>query len=387
MSHSTIEFIDLAAQRKRLGPQIEQAIARVLDHGRFVLGPEVGELEARLQTFSGARHCVTCANGTDALELGLAALGVGPGDAVIVPAFTYLATAEAVVRLGATPVFADVDQTSFNMCGDSAEAAIGVAKGLGLNVRCIIPVDLFGQPADYDMIGRLAEKHGLKVLADAAQSFGASWRGRKVGSLADVTITSFYPSKPLGCYGDGGAVFTDDPEIASLLRSLRNHGPADSGAIGERIGRNSRLDTIQAAILLEKLSIFESEIEARNTVARRYAERLPRSVVAPTVHQENLSVWAQYTLKVPGDRNAIAAACRASGTPIAVHYTAPLHWLPTYKRFPTATPRLAGAEQLSTCVMSLPMHGYLDEATQDRVIDAVRRAVDSCAQSPSKANA
>ncbi len=381
MNNTAIQFIDLLAQRRRLGPRIDRAVARVLDHGRFVLGPEVNELEERLQAFSGARYCITCANGTDALELALSAMNIGPGDAVIVPAFSYVATAEAVARVGATPVFADVDEETFNLCPESAETAILAAKDLGLAVRAIMPVDLFGQPADYSAIHRLAEMHDLKVLADAAQSFGATWRERRVGSLADVTTTSFYPAKPLGCYGDGGAIFTNDATLAALLRSLRCHGQSGSGGFAH-VGRNSRLDTIQAAVLIEKLSAFEEEIEARNVAAKRYAERLPARVVVPKVAPGSQSVWAQYTVRVPGDRDDVAAACRAAGVPIAVHYATPLHRLPPYQPFPKATPQLKRAEALARDVLSLPIHADLDEPTQDRVIDAMREAVGAHAPKP-----
>ena len=375
MDKTAIQFIDLSAQRRRIGSRIDRAMNRVLEHGRFILGPEVSELEARLAAFSGARHCITCANGTDALELSLYAMEIGPGDAVIVPAFSFVATVEAVARVGATPVFADIDAQTFNIDPESAEAAIQAAKALGLAPRCIIPVDLYGQPADYAAIDRLAAAHGLKVLADAAQSFGATWRGRRVGALADFTTTSFYPAKPLGCYGDGGAIFTDDAERAALLRTLRCHGQDDAAGGFTRVGRNSRLDTIQAAVLLEKLAVFEDEIAARNAAADRYAERLPSEVVAPKIGADVQSVWAQYTVKAPGDRDKLAAACRQAGVPIAVHYATPLHWAPAYRDFPTAAPRLKVAEALSRSVMSLPMHADLDEATQDRVAEALRAAL------------
>jgi dTDP-4-amino-4,6-dideoxygalactose transaminase len=370
-----IEFVDLSAQRRRLGPAIDRAIARVLEHRCFVLGPEVHELERRLEAFSGVGQCVTCANGTDALELALTALQIGSGDAVIVPAFSFVASAEAVVRVGATPVFADVDAESFNLSPESAGEAIRVARDLGLSVRCLLAVDLFGLPSDYSAINRLAKAHGLKVVADAAQSFGGAWQGRKVGSLADVTTTSFYPSKPLGCYGDGGAIFTDDEMLARLLRSLRCHGQSQTVDMFERIGRNSRLDTIQAAVLIEKLSAFECEIEARNAAAKRYSEGLPAPIIVPRISKDAESVWAHYTVRVPGARDQVAESCRASGVPIAIHYRTPLHHLPAYRRFPTAASRLERAEALSRDVFSLPMHADLDEETQDRVIDTVRKAL------------
>ncbi len=387
MDKPAIDFIDLAAQRRRLGPRIDRAIARVLEHGRFILGPEVVELEDRLQAFSGARHCITCANGTDAIELALSAMNIGPGDAVVVPAFSYVATVEAVARVGATAVFADVDAQSFNLCPESTETAIRAAKDLGLSVRCIMPVDLFGQPADYSAIYRLAETHELKVLADAAQSFGATWRGRRVGSLADVTTTSFYPAKPLGCYGDGGAIFTNDAALASLLRSLRCHGQSGPSGAFEHVGRNSRLDTIQAAVLIEKLSAFEGEIEARNEAAKRYADRLPAPVVVPQIAAGNQSVWAQYTVKIPAGRDDVVASCRAAGVPIAVHYATPLHQVPAYRRLPRAAPQLKTAEALARDVLSLPMHSDLDEATQGRVVDAIREAVAARATKPLHARA
>jgi dTDP-4-amino-4,6-dideoxygalactose transaminase len=387
MDKAIMEFIDLSAQRRRLGLRIDRAVARVLDHGRFILGPEVDELERRLQEFSGARYCVTCANGTDALELALSAMNIGPGDGVVVPTFTYVATAEAVVRVGATPIFADVDAETYNLRPESVAAAIRAAEHLGLRARCVMPVDLFGQPADYAAIHRLAETHGLKVLADAAQSFGATWRGGRVGALAGVTTTSFYPAKPLGCYGDGGAIFTNDEALASLLRSLRRHGQSERGDAYIHIGRNSRLDTFQAAVLIEKLSAFEEEIEARNVAARRYAERLPAQVVAPRIAEGNRSVWAQYTVRVPVGRDKVAASCRAAGVPIAIHYATPLHQAPAYRRFPTAAPQLENAESLSQEVLSLPMHADLDERTQDRVIDAIREAVAAAATKPRRARA
>ncbi len=267
-------FIDLAAQRERLGDSVERAISAVLNHGQFVLGPEVTELERQLAAFCGARHCISCANGTDALLLALMAEGVGAGDAVFVPAFTFVATVEVAVLAGATPVFVDVRRDSFNLDVESLDAAIGEAKKRGLKPRCVIPVDLYGQPADYDAINEIAEAHGLLVIADAAQSFGASLAGKKVGTLAAYTATSFYPSKPLGGYGDGGAVFTDDDDKAARLLALRNHGKGPGRPDIEYLGLNSRLDSIQAAILLEKLRLFPGEIIARQTIADRYNDGL-----------------------------------------------------------------------------------------------------------------
>jgi dTDP-4-amino-4,6-dideoxygalactose transaminase len=369
-------FIDLAAQRERMGDRIEQAISTVLKHGQFVLGPEVAELERQLASFCGARHAITCANGTDALLLILMAEGIGPGDAVFIPAFTFVATAEVVVIAGATPVFVDVRPDTFNLDVEGLEAAISEAKRRGLRPRCVIPVDLFGQPADYNTIRPLAEANGLVVVADAAQSFGASLYGEKVGTLADYTATSFYPSKPLGSYGDGGAMFTNDDDKAELLLSLRNHGKGPGRPDFEHVGLNSRLDTIQAAILLQKLQLFPEEIPARQAAAERYHEALASVVQVPKLMPGATSVWAQYTV-VTEHRAELLKACREAGVPTAIHYTSALHTLPPYRDFPTAASGLPQAERLAERVISVPMHPYLTEKTQDLVINTVRGALAS----------
>jgi dTDP-4-amino-4,6-dideoxygalactose transaminase len=369
-------FIDLAAQYRRIGDRVERAISAVLEHGQYILGPEVTELERRLAAFCGAGHCIACANGTDALLLVLMAEGIGPGDAVFVPAFTFVATAEVVVLAGATPVFVDVRADSFNLDPESLEAAIGEAKRMGLRPRCVIPVDLYGQPADYQAIGRVVEANDLVVLADAAQSFGASLNGQKVGTLAAYTATSFYPSKPLGGYGDGGAIFTDDDAKAKLLRAIRCHGRHQDGSECGQVGLNSRLDAIQAAILLEKLLVFPEEIVARQASAERYGEGLGAAVQVPKLMAGATSVWAQYTI-VTERRDELAKACREAGVPTAIHYASPLHVLPAYRQFPMAPSGLSQAAWLAGHVISLPMHAYLTEETQDLVIDAVRDAVRS----------
>jgi dTDP-4-amino-4,6-dideoxygalactose transaminase len=367
-------FIDLTAQRERIGDRIERAIGAVLKQGQFVLGPEVAELEHRLGEFCGAKHAVSCANGTDALLLVLMAEGIGPGDAVFVPAFTFVATAEVVVLAGATPIFVDVRRDSFNLDTDSLEAAIGEAERRGLKPRCIIPVDLYGQPAEYQAIREIAEANNLLVLADAAQSFGASLNGHKVGTLADYTATSFYPSKPLGCYGDGGAIFTDDSAKAKHLVALRCHGRHPDGTECGQVGLNSRLDTFQAAILLEKLAIFPQEIAARQRSADRYAEGLSAVAQVAQLMSGATSVWAQYTI-VTDRRAELAKACRDAGVPTAIHYASPLHVLPAYREFPTAPGGLPNAEWLAERVISLPMHGYLADEAQDFVIRTVRGAL------------
>ncbi len=368
-------FVDLAAQQKHLGDSIERAISAVLKHGQFILGPEVVELERQLAAFCGAKHCVSCANGTDALLLALMAEGIGKGDAVFVPAFTFVATVEVAALAGATPVFVDVRRDTFNMDVASLEAAIGDAKRRGLKPRCIIPVDLYGQPADYDAICGIADAYNLLVIADAAQSFGASLCGRKVGTLAAYTATSFYPSKPLGGYGDGGAVFTDDEEKAARLLALRNHGKGPNRPEVEYVGLNSRLDSIQAAVLLEKLRLFPIEIPARQEKADRYNEGLASVVEVPRLMPGTTSVWAQYTI-VTENRDALAKTCREAGVPTAIHYASALNRLPPYRQVPTPPAGLRQAEWLAERVISLPMHPYLTDAMQDLVIDTVRGAVD-----------
>ena len=367
-------FIDLAAQREQLGDSVERAIAAVLKHGQFVLGPEVAELERQLEAFCGAQHCITCANGTDALLLALMAESVGPGDAVFVPAFTFVASVEVAVLAGAAPVFVDIRRDTFNLDVESLEAAIGEAKRRGLKPRCVIPVDLYGQPADYAAIARLAEAHGLLVIADAAQSFGASLNGRRVGTLAAYTATSFYPSKPLGGYGDGGAVFTDDDDSAARLRALRNHGKGPNRPDVEYLGLNSRLDSIQAAILLEKLRLFPAEIPARQERADRYNRGLEAVAQTPKLMAGATSVWAQYTI-IAEDCDSLAKACREAGVPTAIHYASALNCLPPYRDMPTPPAGVPQAEGLAHRVISLPMHPYLDDEAQELIIDTVRQAV------------
>jgi dTDP-4-amino-4,6-dideoxygalactose transaminase len=373
-----IPFIDVAAQRRRLGRAIDDAVARVLAHCQFIQGPEVRELEAELAAFCGARHAIACSSGTDALLLVLMAWQIGPGDAVICPAFTFHATAEMVALLGAKPVFADVDADSFNLDPDSLERAVATAKRLGLRPRAIIPVDLFGLPADHDVIGAIAAKHDMLVLDDAAQAFGATYRGRKLGALATASATSFFPAKPLGCYGDGGAVFTDDDALAGRVKSLRVHGEGTDKYDPVRIGITGRLDTIQAAVLLEKLKIFPEEIAARDKVAACYAEGLGDVAIVPRVGNQSNSVWAQYTLRLkPGRRDVLAAELKAQGIPTAIYYVKPLHRQTAYREFPVADGGLPVCERLAEEVISLPMHAYLEPAVQDRIIEAVRRTLAS----------
>jgi dTDP-4-amino-4,6-dideoxygalactose transaminase len=369
-----IAFIDLQAQRRRLGARIDAAIARVLDHSGFIMGPEVRELEEKLAAFAGAKHCVSCANGTDALGLVLMAEGIGAGDAVFVPAFTFAASAEVVAWVGATPVFVDVLEDSFNMDAASLERAIAWVRKEGLKPRVLMTVDLFGQPADYRRLAPIAEANGLLLLCDAAQSFGATLDGRAVGAFGRATSTSFFPAKPLGCYGDGGAVFTDDGKLAQVMRSLRVHGQGNDKYDNVRIGMNGRLDTIQAAILIEKLAIFPEEIAARQRVADRYNAALGNVARVPRLIPGATSVWAQYTL-VTERRDAVIAACKKAGVPTAVYYPLPLSQQTAYRHYSCAPGGVAISERLSKQVVSLPMHPYLAEQAQARIIDAVRTAL------------
>jgi UDP-2-acetamido-2-deoxy-ribo-hexuluronate aminotransferase len=372
-----IPFIDIVAQRQRLGRSIDEAVSRVLAHCQFINGPEVTALEAALAKFSGARHVIACASGTDALLMVLMAKQLGPGDAVLCPSFTFCATGEAVALTGATPVFVDVDEATFNMDAASLERGIATAKRLGLKPKAAIPVDLFGQSADHDAVGAIAAAEGLFVLDDAAQGFGASYKGRRLGTFGLATATSFFPAKPLGCFGDGGAIFTDDDELAERLRSIRVHGQGSDKYDNVRLGLTARLDTMQAAILIEKLGIFEDEIAARNEVAERYARGLGNVVTVPRLAEGCTSVWAQYTIRLPkgANRDGFAAALKAQGIPTAIYYPKSMHQQTAYRDFPVADGGLLVSERLSDDVISLPMHAYLDEPTQARIIAAVRGAI------------
>jgi dTDP-4-amino-4,6-dideoxygalactose transaminase len=371
-----IPFIDLAAQRRRLGSAIDGAVMKVVDSCQFILGPEVRAFEAELAAFAGAKHAVTCASGTDALVLALRAFGIGPGDAVICPSFTFCATAEVAALVGATPVFVDVDPATFNIKAGDIAGAVETARELGLKPKVVIPVDLFGLAADHGAIAAAAQAHDLLVLDDAAQGFGASYNNRRIGTFGHATATSFFPAKPLGCYGDGGAVLTDDGDLADLMRSVRMHGHGSDRYDNVRIGLASRLDTIQAAVLSEKLKIFPEEIEARDRIARRYNDGLGDVVTVPVVPNGMTSVWAQYTIRLkPGKREAFAGALKAEGVPTAIYYPIPLHRQQAYKHYPVGKGGVAVSEALAHEVISLPMHPYLDAPTQDRIIDVVRRAV------------
>lgn len=368
-----INFIDLAAQQRGIRARIDARIAAVLDHGGYIMGPEVLELEAGLAAFCGAKHCVSCANGTDALHLALLAIGAGPGDAVMVPSFTFAATAEAPCLVGATPIFADIDKANFNMDPASLRRSIAQARAERLNPKAVIAVDLFGLPADYPAIEGIAKSEGMTLICDSAQGWGGEINGRKTGTFGDMTTTSFFPAKPLGCYGDGGAVFTDSAQLAALLDSLRVHGKGTEKYDNVRIGTNSRLDTLQAAILLEKLAIYAGELDARDQVAARYSAALHNRFQTPAVPDGYRSIWAQYTLlaKDETERNAAITKLKEAGVPSVVYYPRPLHTQPAYAGFPTDPAGLPISESVATRVFSLPMHPYLQEQDIDRVVSSL----------------
>lgn len=371
---SKLPLVDLAAQRTRLGGRIEAAIARVIAHGQFIMGPEVGALEQELAERVGVRHVITCASGTDALLLVLLAQGIRPGDAVFVPSFTFAATAEAVALAGATPVLVDIDATFTLDPASLCEAITMVRQATALRPRAVIPVDLFGQPARYESLLPIARAQGLFVLQDAAQSFGARWRRQPAGRQGDAAATSFYPSKPLGAYGDGGAVFTDDDVLATHVRSLARHG-AGAGSPTEhvRVGLNSRLDTMQAAILLAKLPELDQEREARAAIAQRYATGLADRIAVPQVGAEIEHAWSCYTVLVE-QRDALVHGLAARGIASAVYYRKPLHEQPAYAAFPRVG-RLPVAEALARSAISLPIHADLGLREQKRIVDAISSLV------------
>ncbi|WP_207280740.1 DegT/DnrJ/EryC1/StrS aminotransferase family protein [Pseudomonas sp. FW300-N2F2] len=360
-----IEFIDLKAQQALIKVEIDAAIQRVLAHGQYILGPEVNELEERLAAFTGAKYCISVANGTDALQIAQMALGIGPGDEVITPGFSYIATAETVALLGAKPVYVDVDAKTYNLDPALLEAAITP------KTKAIIPVSLYGQCADFDAINAIAARHGIPVIEDAAQSFGGLYKGKRSCNLSTIACTSFFPSKPLGCYGDGGAMFTNDENLAKVLRQIARHGQ-DRRYHHVRVGVNSRLDTLQAAIMLPKLDIFETELRQRQEVAQRYALLLEQAdIAAPFVATASQSAWAQYTVQV-ASRDAVQKHLASAGIPTAVHYPIPLNRQPAVK---DEQAQLPVGDAIAARVMSLPMHPYLDEPSQRLIVDTLKESL------------
>ncbi len=372
----SINFIDLAAQQVRLKPQIDAGIANVLAHGQYVMGPEVRDFEAKLADFGASKYALGCANGTDALLLPMIAWKIPRGSAVFCPSFTYCATAEIIAIMGAVPVFVDIDRETYNMCPKSLKAAIEGVKAEGrMEMFGVIAVDLFGQAADYEAIAPIAREHGLKLIADSAQGFGSTLNGKHPLHWVDITTTSFFPAKPLGCYGDGGAVLTNDEELTHAMDSVRIHGKGTDKYDNVRVGLNSRLDTIQAAILLPKLEVFADEIETRNVVAKRYSDGLRGAALrVPVVMDGVVSTWAQYTIEVPNPVD-FADKLREKNIPTARYYPKPVHMQTAYKHFPSGAGGMAHTEDCLETVISLPMHPYLDADTQDMIIEVAKAAL------------
>ncbi len=358
-----MEFIDLKTQYNKIKKQVNRNIDKVLEHGKFIMGPEIQEFEDRLSKYVGTKYAITCSSGTDALLIPLMAKGIGPGDAVITVSFTFVSTAEVISMLGATPIFTDICSKCFNISDKKIEESINLAKQKGLKPKAIIPVDLFGQPANYDKIEKIADKHQMFVLEDLAQGFGGSQNGKKTGSFGLCGATSFFPAKPLGCYGDGGAIFTDNDELADIMKSIRVHGKGSDKYDNVRIGINGRLDTIQAAILLAKLDIFDTEIKLRNKMAKMYNELLSEYLTTPYVRPSNISAWAQYSVlsKSSTERNYLQTTLKQNNIPTAIYYPTPLHLQTAYKYLNQKEGTLPVSEDVSKRIFSLPMHPYLDE--------------------------
>ena len=367
----SISFIDLAKQQKRLKKPIQESIKKVLDHGQYIMGPEVNELEDKLALFTGASYVATCASGTDALVLSLMSIGVGPGDIVFCPTFTFPATAEAIVILGAIPYFVDVDKDSFNISIASLQKAIFNVKKQNRNkAKAIIAVDLYGLPADYNQLNIIAKENDMVIIADAAQSFGAEYYGKKVGNIADITCISFFPAKPLGCYGDGGAVLTNNKDTIDMVKSLRVHGKGKSKYDIDYIGLNSRLDTLQAGILLAKLKNFNWEFNKRNKIAKYYVERLKDKISVPEVSSNSRPIWAQFTLKHK-KRDKIQELLKERGIPTMVYYPRPMHKQKAYKKYYNGNISLSGSNYLAKQVFSIPIYPDMDEKEQNYIIDAI----------------
>ena len=368
-----MDFIDLKTQQLRIKKKVDQRIKVVLDHGKYIMGPEVVELEKKLADYVGVKYCISCSSGTDALLIPLMANGIGPGDAVITTPFTYIATAEVISLLGAEPVFADIYESTYNLNPDGIEGAIQDAERKGLKPRAIIPVDLFGLPARYRLINEVAKKYDLMIIEDAAQGFGGEIKGVKAGSFGDVASTSFFPAKPLGCYGDGGAIFTDNEELADEMRSIRVHGSGNDKYENIRLGINGRLDTIQAAILLEKLSIFDKELNSRNKIASYYSNNINSNFKKPIIPKDYLSSWAQYSILADSEehRSMMIDKLKENNIPSMIYYKIPLHLQGVFMDLNYSKGDFPISEKISKTIFSLPMHPYLETSQQQRVIDVV----------------
>jgi UDP-2-acetamido-2-deoxy-ribo-hexuluronate aminotransferase len=364
---SQIPFIDLAKQQRRILPEIEKRMAAVLKHGQYILGPEISELESKLAAYTGAKHCIAVSSGTDALLIALMAIGIKPGDEVITTPFTFIATGEVIALLGAKPVFVDIDPRTYNIDPKLIEAAVTA------RTKAIMPVSLYGQCADFDAINAIASKHSLTVIEDACQSFGATYKGRKSCALSDIACTSFFPSKPLGCYGDGGACFTDDDATAAKMRQVMNHGQ-DRRYHHPMIGLNGRCDTLQAAVLLAKMEIFEEEVALRAEIGARYSRMFSDAskgkIVTPYIEPGNTSVYAQYTIQIE-DRDNLQQALQAKGVPTAVHYPVPLNLQPAFASLGKQEGSFPVSDAVASRVMSLPMHPYLADSDMSLIVEAV----------------
>jgi UDP-2-acetamido-2-deoxy-ribo-hexuluronate aminotransferase len=395
VNDNTIAFIDLAAQQHRIYPDLERRIRTVLSHGKYIMGPEIPELEQKLAEYADVKHVISCSSGTDALLMSLMAFGIGPGDAVFTTPFTFIATSEVIFLLGATPVFVDIDPQTFNIDPSKLELAVMTMKenspeiytmqrslnsqpttrNSKLTAKCVIPVDLFGLPANYEQINAIARKHKLFVIEDAAQSFGAMYHGKKTGTLTDIAATSFFPAKPLGCYGDGGAVLTDDDHMADAIRSIRLHGKGKEKYDNIRIGINGRLDTLQAAILLEKLRLFPQEVKERNRVADRYSQGLKDHLEVPFVPEGMTSVWAQYSV-LSDHKEMLQTMLKENGIPTAVYYPKPLHLQTAFSSLGYKEGDFPVSEKVSQTIFSLPMHPYLKDDQIDRIVQVIKQALD-----------
>ena len=369
-----IQFVDLKAQKERIGRDMDRAVQHVLDHGKYIMGPEIGQLEQELSAFTGSKYVVACSSGTDALLMALMAAGVGPGDAVFTTPFTFIATAEVITLLGAVPVFVDIDEETLNISADQLERKINeyIARGSGFHPKCVIPVDLFGLPADYEKIDRIARKYGMHVIEDAAQSLGSEINGKRVGTFGDIAATSFFPAKPLGCYGDGGAVFTSDSSVCEIIKSIRVHGSGSDKYSNVRVGLNARMDTIQAAVLLEKLKIFDEELYKRREIAARYTDRLKdiAGMRLQKIPSGCKSAWAQFSI-ICENRDLMMEKLKEKGIPCAVYYPTPLHLQKAFSNLGYRPGDFPVSEEISGKIFSIPMHPYLTENQVDYICDHV----------------